>query len=325
MIDIGDGQSIWITINKTDVDLLCYCGANQFAFGFTEYVFRETKPVVRLCPSSLSYRISAAWSDIHGNYIKHGDVGMADKPTAVVTASEIERGLNENVKRISEERSAQRNGEGISKVVDIDVERAEILMEVVERADRRQGTLGQMQLLAFWRLVDEGILKKLDGDPQTVLDAARARDWDQRDYILALAMIVDRIFTEVDTAYKLGKPYTNPESGEPITVEKLVNTPKLIRKLRQISDTFTKLSLPDDRDKRQLLLGSVLTDSAVKVEAVRDELQQKIVVSQSNSLIDIKEEDIDGDPDSVRLIMVVTKKQRGVLMKLMKNLGDVAV
>ena len=325
MVDIGDGNSVWITINKADVDLLCKCGANQFAFGINEYVFRESKPVVMLCSNNKSYRISAAWSGMHGIYLRHGD-DMSDKPvTAVVPASEIERGLFENMKRIAEERKTQRDGEGISKIEDPDVERAEILMEVVERADRRQGTLGQMQLLAFWNLIENSLLRKLDGNPETVHDAARQRDWDQRDYIMALALIVDRIFVEVDTAYKLGKPYTNPETGEPITVSKLVNTPKLIRKLRQISDTFGKLSLPDDREKRERLIGSVLTDSAVKVEAVRDDVQQSIVVSQANPLIDIKEEEIKDDPSRTRLIMVVTSQQKKVIMKLMKTLGDVAV
>ena len=182
MIDVGDGKSVWITLRQNDVKLLCLCGANQFAFGFNEYVFRESKPVVMLCSSNKSYAISAVWSPSHGQYIKHGDVEMADKPaTQVVQSSEIDRGLNENVKRIADERSKQRDGEGISKISDIDQERAEILMEVVERSDKRQGILGQMQLLAFWRLVEDGLLKKLDGGPQSVHDAARARDWDQRD------------------------------------------------------------------------------------------------------------------------------------------------
>lgn len=77
--------------------------------------------------------------------------------------------------------------------------------------------------------------------------------------------IVERILLPMESA---PVRFTRPDTGEIVTTETLVNTPKLLSKLKIISPHFKEAMQKNDTDKAKNLIGLVLTESNTRVASL---------------------------------------------------------
>jgi len=85
-------------------------------------------------------------------------------------------------------------------------------------------------------------------------------------YFRSLAHVVEKVFKYVDDREALGKPVLTKESQTPITVPLLIGRQKLVSKLKENADYFSKLENDSERDD---LLDNIVTLSRKKIKAKR--------------------------------------------------------
>lgn len=353
MILLDEKNSTWITLRKADAELISFCTQMPEAFGSIDYSYHATfRPMVKLKKYGMaSAAIEGVWHKILARYVRHSE--MADAKNAVTTAtvaaptqeqdkfSQIRSMLDKNIERATANRRKALAEGGVTVMPDEATEHALVRMDVIGSADKQQGILGQVQLLAFWDMYKRGSFRKLPKSPGTVLEAAKLQTWQNREYILSLARIVDRVFADVDARASLGKPYTFPNDAKtPITVEYLLSTDGLVKKLLYVSRVWENI-LPNDFESRQKLMAAVVSKSSAAVEGEIDQVANKTVISAGNGesvaagvteesespsettttkpaqefKLIYEEQEIDDEPDKVRVTMILTRQQKAVFDK----------
>lgn len=314
-ITVAAGKStFYVILTEEDVQLLVKCGHEAAAFQ-ADHVFPEfARPYLRVVDGKLESVLDLSRSA----YINHKGEAVLDVPKPV-TSSAKESGASydrlkshfealaaEKREKIPEDPTNEHRADAVSYIDGIK-----------HIHNGLQQNLGRMMIIGMWQLRTTGLFMDLPNQPRDIAEAMRVFDgqWDDMDYIIKLARIVDRILPEVDAALKLGRPFTNPKTKAPLTVEDLIMGEGLVKKLGAHSDHFSKLISPEDK---QQFLSAVVTQSNAKVAALKDQQQAITVAETSDTPVQVRQ--TQGKDGRYKIEMEVSEAQLHAIQRLLKPL-----
>lgn len=316
----NDGETKWLTLYEKDRRLLLYCGVEPHSF-IGDFLFKlEDQPAVKIVYDRGIIRLHSV--EREGNFVTQEDLTTKaiDKtnPTAIqkeLTYEFVNATIDKMFKQALAKRVAEREANGIIITPEQEsLERAEVYGDIINYTDAAMDNMGKTQLQALWRYQQSGDFRRLPEEPQDVRAALGSLQLNQRDYILSLSAVVVRIFTEVQAMIDAETPFMFKEKEIPITVEMLIMTKGLIRKLTKSSEKFSQAI---DRDMKEFILNVVLTESADRAKALIE--GKSTVTNPGLVLIPIKIEPIVGTDRSI-LTLEVNEVQREAAMRVLKPL-----
>lgn len=339
----GEGGK-WLSLRDKDVQLLVSVGYDKMLFLKSDHVFRSAnQPLIKIMETSKSvFEVHSVWSTSRKQFIVHKESKVAEetvketkvavekpapKPAAITKAVTFEAISNKVDEMSARSRTLREQAQAADNLIltpeDIQRQDAEILKDVVIQSDQGQENYGKIQLAAMWRLRQTGAYMHLPNNPGSIAEAFRNEPLYQRDYTLSLALIVDRIFAAVAALEKAKKPFINPVTGEPITVEWLIVTPGLIQKMKKASSLFERLPKLEDRRK---LIGAIASESNDKVNATMLSMQKLLpgasdddndeTKEKASFLIPVKIEEIPNSKKH-RIILDVDDAEQAAVMRLL--------
>lgn len=309
----ADGHTVGVTLSEEDLQLIVKSGHSLTDFQ-TDHIFPEfARPYVRIAGDKLESVLDPERSA----YINHKGEAVMTVPKMVVAGG----GDTASYERLKDHFNtiAAKKREDIPEDPS-DEHRADAVAYIEgfrHIHNHLQQNLGKMMIIGMWELRSTGLYMSLPNQPKTIADAIRVFDgqWDDMDYIIRLARIVDRILPEVDAALKLGRPFTNPKTKAPLTVEDLIMGDGLVKKLGMHSDHFSKLISPEDK---QQFLSAVVTQSASKVAALKDQQQAITVAETSDVPVEVRQ--TQGKDGRYKIEMEVSEAQLHAIQRLLKPL-----
>lgn len=317
-----DGDCDWASAYERDRDLLVSCGFPQEYWEGSHRIPRECQPMVLMNFSDqYGWRIESAFVPDFGYFVWHnhtkGKLMSELAKSSAEVARSIQNTVNKKIDELRKARREQREAEGRENPegTELQKEEAQILLEAIYWTDDQQAKFGQIMLRMMWEMRQSMLYVQLGAENITELIRNNRSSFKNPSYAEDMARICDRIFPEVQALYKRNTPFLNPDNNEAITVDTLIASPGLIRKLKESSDHYSKLISSDD--KRDLM-SAIVTQSSTKLDATRQKQQQITVATQ----LVMRFEDIEGDEDKSRLVIEADHPTLQAVIKLLKPLGD---
>lgn len=317
------GGEHWLSLKRQDMDLLVFCGCPTSILSKHETLFKiQEEPLVKLIEDRGKYTLAGVWyKDRHITYSEGNEIVTQSKlePSNTSTIEELNTAVDKMIEKFRGEREKQRSAEQtILAPEDEAREGAELYNNIFMHIDALMDKFGRVELVALWRYRQSGQYLALPNKPGNIHEAVSGLSLKSREYTLALAHVVDRIFSEVEALTKAGKPFMNPNLNIPITVDYLIITPGLIQKLKQHSQYYASLI---DYDSKQKFMGWLVTETVVKMKALVDEGSK---VTDTANLIPVKIEAIPNS-DKSRLTFDVTPAQLIAVQRALRPLlGEIS-
>jgi hypothetical protein len=307
------GEPVSISLSEEDLRLFASCGYSVTDFQ-ADHVFPDfARPYVRV----IGNRIESVLDSSRGAYVNHKGDSVLEIPKPEVAGKKDSSPYDRLKVQFSALTAKKREGIPDDPECEGRADAIAFIEGFKYIHNDMQQNLGKMLMIGMWEMRSSGLYMRLPNTPRDIAEAMRVFDgqWNDMDYVIKLARVVDRILPEVEAARKRGTPFINPATKKPLTVEDLIMGDGLVKKLAAHSDHFSKLISPEDK---QAFLAAIATKSNTEVAALKDKQQAITVASASETPVEVKQ--TAKDNGRYKIEMEVSEAQLHAIQRLLKPL-----